>query len=307
MRKPLLLAILGLVTFSLIGCGDASSSTGVARSRGAKAPVEGTTPDDDGTIADEPDDPANPNSDKPPAPPGTPGTTTGALGVTLSTATPATDLGTTVDITVSVEPKAGITGSAALSVTGLPTGATSVFTPASVTLGTAVVTSKLSVTVPFTATPSAPNTFSAIIVKAVAGTAEATANANFKVNPKLTMTIPVNSTALFQAGGTKFVDGWGSPIFGTAPANLTTQPGNGITIVVVNADSVPRTVHGNGAFLHGGAAQVLPGAIDPRVRVLDPTAAQPAAGNGYIHAVNNVPANNTGTSVAFRITVAAAP
>lgn len=299
MRNSLLLVAAGLVTISALGCGDASSAGGLQRNRGPqRALAEGTDPEDDNSIPDQEDDPANPNATTPPPAPATPGTSAGQLGVTLSTATPAADLGTTVDVTVTIEPKTGITGSAALTVTGLPPGATAAFAPASVTLGTTPVTSKMTITVPLTAAPTPLDGVAAIVVKAAAGTVQATANANFKINPKITMTIPVNSQAMLAAGGTKFVDGWGSPMFGTAPAPLKTQTGNGITVVVKNADSAPRTVHGNGAFLHGANA-VAPGGTDSRVRVLNPG----ATGDGYLHGETN----NVGTSVAFRISVVAVP
>jgi hypothetical protein len=301
MRNALLvlLPVLALATVSVAGCGDASSSTGIQRNRGAaKAiPDPGTDQDHDPNAAEEPADPQNPNSTTPPPAPATPGTVAGELGVTLSTATPATDLGTSLDIVVTVEPKAGFKGDAALSVTGLPTGATGTFTPATVTLNTTSVTSKLTVKVLATAAPSAAGASSALVVKAAStGTTpvEATANANFKVNPKITMTIPVNADAMRAAVGTRYVDGWMGPIFGTAPAALQTQAGNPITVVVKNADSVAHIVHGNAGFVHGDTGNPVPaGGIDPKNRTL-------AAGvntSGYLHDGAN------GTSESFRISV----
>lgn len=299
MRNALLLAVACLASVSILGCGDASSSTGNLRSRGASAvPPEGSDQDHDPNAPDEPADPVNPNANTLPSKPAEAGKPAGTLGVTLSTATPATDLGTTLDITVTVEPKSGITGSAALSVTGLPTGTTAVFAPASVTLGTAPVTSKMTLTVPATVAPSAANTASALVVKATAGTVEATANANFKINPKITMTIPVNVDAMRAAVGTRYVDGWGGTIMGSAPQPLTTQAGNPITVVVINKDSVSHIVHGNAGFVHGDTGNpVPPGGTDPKNRTL-------AAGvntSGYLHEGAN------GTSESFRISVVAAP
>lgn len=301
MRNALLVAlfpVLALTTASAIGCGDASPSAGIQRSHGAVAGAP-NDPSEDPNAPAEPSQPPNPNADTPAPAPVTPGTTAAQLGVTLSTATPATDLGTSLDITVTVEPKAGFTGSAALTATGLPAGVTATFMPASVTLNTTPVTSKLTLLVPYTATPSAAGAASAVVIKAAAGAVEATANANFKVNPKITMTIPVNAGALLAAGGgAKNVDGWAGAIFGTAPSPLTTQAGNPIAVVVKNADSAPHIVHGNAGFVHGDTANPVPaGGIDPKTRTL-------AAGvntSGYIHGETN------GTSVGFAIKVNTAP
>ncbi len=300
MRNRLLIVIVGLATVTtLAACGDASPSAGIQRNRGAYVPGPNDDPSDNPEAPKDKDDPANPNATTPPAPPGTPGTSAGTLGVTLSTATPATDLGTSLDITVTVAPKAGFTGEATLTATGLPTGATFTFTPAKVTLNTTPVTSKMTIVVPYTAAPSAAGASAAIVVKAAAGATEATANANFKINPKMTMTIPVNSAALLAAGGgPKNVDGWGSAAFGTAQTPLQTQTGNGISVIVKNADSAPRTVHGNAGFPHGDGA-VAPGATDPKVRTLLPGVNT----SGYLHGE----AGNVGTSVGFRITVNQAP
>jgi hypothetical protein len=302
MRNALLLAlapVLALTTLSLVGCGDASSSTGIQRSRGGSAiPAPGSDQAHDPNAADEPADPANPNASTPPPAPATPGTAAAGLEVALSNATPATDLGSKIDITVTVTPKTGFTGNAALTATGLPAGATATFNPASVTLNTTPVTSVMSVTVPATATPSAAGAASAIVVKAASGTTEATANANFKVNPKITMTIPLNAEALRAAVGTRYVDGWFGPAFGTDPKPLTTQAGNPIAVIVKNADSAPHIVHGNAGFVHGDQANPVPaGGTDPKTRTLPAGVTT----SGYLHDGPN------GTSESFRITVNTAP
>jgi hypothetical protein len=179
-------------------------------------------------------------------------------------------------------------------VTGLPTGATGAFSPASVTLNTTAATSKLTIKVPANVAPSVSGASSAIVIKAASGDTVATANANFKVNPKITMTIPVNANALRAAVGTRYVDGWAGPMFGTAPAALQTQSDNPITVVVVNADSASHIVHGNAGFVHGDTNNpVPPGGTDPKNRTL-------SAGvqtSGYLHDGNN------GTSESFRISV----
>ncbi len=299
MRNVLLVAI-GIGVASLIGCADASPAPIIHRTShpatgSANAiPAPGSQQEHDPNAPAEAADPANPNATTPPDAPATPGTATGTLAVTVDDATPASDLNSSVNLTVTVEPKAGFTGNATLSVTGLPTGATGTFLPASVTLNTTAVTSKLTIKVPANVAPSASGSSSAIVIKATSGDTEATANANFKVNPKITMTIPVNANAMRAAVGTRYVDGWAGPMFGSAPMPLQTQQGNPITVVVVNADSASHIVHGNAGFKHGDTANpVPPGGTDPLNRTL-------AAGvqtSGYLHDGTN------GTSESFRISV----
>jgi len=301
MRNALLIAIgLASVSFLAVGCGDASTST-IQRGHGATGiPVAGTDQMHDPNAPDEPADPVNPNATTPPPAPTTPGVAAGTLAVTVDNATPSADLGGSIDINVSVEPKAGLTGMATLSLTGLPTGATGTFTPATLMLTTAAATAKLTIKVPATNAPSAAQAVDSLVIKAsVAGAAgampvEATANANFKTNPKINMTIPVNADAMRAAVGTRYVDGWFGPMFGTAPEPLQTQTDNPITVIVKNADSVAHIVHGNAGFVHGDTGNpVPPGGIDPKNRTL-------AAGvktSGYLHEGAN------GTSESFQITV----
>jgi len=156
--------------------------------------------------------------------------------------------------------------------------------------------------VPVATVTTAPGSSSALVVKATSGAISATANANFKVNPTISMTIPVNADALRAAVGTRYVDGWGGADFGTTPATLSTQNGNGIVVVVKNADSVAHIVHGNAGFAHGNTgAPVPPGGTDPLSRTINPPAGQTLTPNGYLHDGAN------GTSVAFRFSVKAVP
>ena len=299
MRNALLLAIAGLATVTLFACGDASSSTNQRGVGGAAIPPEGTDQmHDPNAPSNQPADPVNPNATTPPKPPASTGTPAATLAVAVSTATPTADLGTATEIDVTITPKSGATGTATLSVTGLPTGATAAFVPPSVALGTTAVTSKLTITVPMTAAPSAAGAASALVITATDGAVVATANANFKVNPKINMTIPVNADALRAAVGTRYVDGWGGAAIGTVPAPLQTQTGNPITVVVKNLDSVAHIVHGNAGFIHGDTANpVAPGQIDPKNRTLAPGVNT----SGYLHDGAN------GTSESFRITVNTAP
>jgi len=303
MRNALPL-VLGVVALTFLpACGDAGTATSGGSER---RPIIPQDPSEAPGAPKDPDpsSPANPNSNAPPAPPTTPGTTTGQLEVALSTATPATDLGTAIDVVVTITPKSGFTGQVALTATGLPTGVTGTFVPATVTANTTAVTSKLTLTVPFTTIPSAPGATSALVVKATSGATEATANASFKVNPKITLTIPVNTTALLAAGGgAKNVDGWGGPTFGSSPVALQTQGGNGITAVFKNLDSTPRQFHADG--IAHGVGLIAPGAVDPKSRVLDPAAAD-IKGSGYIHNTGGLNEGN-GRVVGFQLIVKKAP
>ncbi len=297
MRNALLVAI-GLVTVSALGCA-ADPSTTIQPKRhtpasSAAIPATGSDQAHDPNAPDEPADPANPNATTPPAPPGASGTTTGSLAVTVDNATPATDLGTSIDLTVTVAPKEGFKGEAALTVTGLPTGATATFLPTSVTLNTSSVTSKLTIKVPATVAPSASGASSAMVISATSGATAATANASFKVNPRITMTIPVNANAMRAAVGTRYVDGWAGPMMGSAPEALQTQQGNPITVIVKNADSTSHIVHGNAGFVHGDTNNpVPPGGTDPKNRTLSAGVST----SGYLHDGTN------GTSESFRISV----
>jgi len=301
MRTTLLVAV-GLSSLvGLVACGEPlaepithRASKSATNTPSEAIPATGSQQAHDPNAPDEPADPANPNATTPPAAPETPGTATGSIAVTVDDATPAVDLGGSIDVNVTIQPKDGFKGDAALTVTGLPTGATATFSPASVTLNTTAATSKLTIKVPATVAPSASGASSALVIKAASGATEATANANFKVNPKITMTIPVNADAMRAAVGTRYVDGWMGPMFGTSPQPLQTQSGNPITVVVKNADSKSHIVHGNSGFVHGDTSNpVPPGGTDPKNRTL-------SAGvntSGYLHDGTN------GSSVAFRISV----
>ncbi len=302
MRKALSLALLGIATASLFACSDAGVGTGgYASRRAGQPPPPGSAQDHDPSDTDGADDtdPGNPNANTPPPAPNEQGTTAGQLGVSLSTNTPAVDLGQSIDIDVTIDPKNGFNGTVELSATGVPAGATATFTPASVAASTAPVKAKLSIKAALTAVPSAPNTSSAIVVSAKSGSITATANANFKINPKATLTIPMNIDALRAANmGTVYRDEWGAT-FGANPTPLKTQAGNGIVFTVFNADSKSHIVHGANGFAHGDTNNpIAPNAFEmqngaPRTRTLNVGANV----NGYPHEGAN------GPSASFRIQI----
>ncbi|HSO33884.1 MAG TPA: hypothetical protein VLT33_15230 [Labilithrix sp.] len=296
--------VVGAVSLSLlvVACGDASSSSGVQRRPNPTLLGNGV---DDGQPTDGEDavDPGNPNANTPPPAPTTPGQAAGEMAVTVSTATPLVDLGGTVDITVTLTPKGTFAGDADLSVTGLPAGATGTFTPAKVTLGAAPATAKLTIKADVTAVPTAAGASSPLVITAKSGTVTATANASFKLNPALKLTIPLNIDAL-RSTGTVFLDQWG-PAFGANPTPLKTQAGNGIVVTVYNADSKQHIVHGNAGFAHGSTTagqEIQPNAFElvngaPRTRTFLPGASV----NGYPHE------GAAGASAGFRFSVVAAP
>ena len=302
MRKALCLALLGIASASMFACSDAGTGTGgYAARRMGQPPAPGSQEqhDDSDTDGANDTDPGNPNANTPPPAPNEQGTTAGELGVALSTNTPAVDLGKSIDIDVTVEPKSGFNGTVELTATGVPAGATATFTPASVTASTAPVKAKLTIKAAMNAVPSAPNTSSAIVVSAKSGSVAATANANFKINPKVTLTIPMNIDALRAAGaGTVYRNEWGTE-FGANPTPLKTQVGNGIVFTVFNADSKAHIVHGANGFAHGDTGNPIAansfemqnGA--PRMRTLNVG----TNANGYPHEGAN------GPSASFRIQI----
>lgn len=302
MRNAFFLAALGALASSMVGCGDGGTSAGALRRGAPSALADGVNDGQDDSDQDTAD-PGNANANAPPSPPSNPGTSAALFDMALSTATPSVNLGEQVDVTVTITPKPGAAGEADLAVTGLPPDATATFAPARVTLGPAPITSTLSIRVPVTAVPSPTGTSSLVVVTAKSGAAQATANANFKVNPALKLTIPVNIDAL-RSTGARFLDQWGTA-FGTNPQALRTQAGNGIVVTVFNADSKRHVIHGNNGFTHGSTTsgeEIQPNAYElrggvPRTRTLNVGANV----TGYPHEGAN------GASAGFRISVIASP
>jgi hypothetical protein len=304
MRRAVSLLLLGIATASVFACSDGTQLTsgayGARRGNTGSPPAPGSQEqhDDGDTDGADDSDPGNPNADEQPTAPATPGSTTGAIAVTVDNATPTVDLGKSVDINVTVRPSDGFTGNVALSATGLPAGATATFSPTSLTLGATAMSAKLTISAPLTTTPSAPNTSSALVITAKAASLTGTANANFRVNPRATLTIPMNIDALRAAAGTVYRDEWGAA-FGATQQPLSTQVGNGIVFTVFNADSKPHIIHGANGFAHGDTANpIQPNAFEltngqPRTRTLNVGANV----NGYPHEGAN------GPSVSFRIRV----
>jgi hypothetical protein len=310
MRNTLLLGLAATVlALSSVACGDASSTSGTRTRGGGYVPSVGEATEHDPNDVDTGGtDTGNPNASATPSKPADAAGQAEQFGLTLSTTTPVVDLGADVSVDVSVAQKNGFTGAVQLAAAGLPTGVTAVFTPATLTVGAAPATAKLVLTSAVSTVPSAANTSTPLQITATAGAVKATANANFKVNPKVTLTIPMNIDALRAANvGTQFLNQWGTA-FGATPTPLKTQEGNGIVVVVRNADSTAHIVHSGGAFAHGDTARpIQPNDFEKladgtvRTRTLSPTGASPINVAGYPHEGAN------GPSVSFRVQVQVAP
>jgi hypothetical protein len=292
MRNLLVLAIVGVASFGLAACGDASGNTSQnyrnAQTNGSDLPG---TPDDssstDPTAGRNNEPPANGGADPttPPAAPMTPSTPAmnGTFTASVDMTTPAVDLGKQVVLTVTITPAMGFTGTVNLDVTGLPaTGVTAKFDNAAPSItGTTPATAKLTLDVAFGAQADTLP----IKIEAKSGTQTSTAMANFKINGLFTMEIPLNIAALKTAGYDPQFGNMGAPF--TAP-----KDGSDIVVKVVNLDSTSHIVHGNGAgnavngvtstasLPHGSTTTALTqNTVDPTNRVAK--AAQ--IYNGYMH------------------------
>ncbi len=306
MRTSLLVALASIVTVTAVGCSDANDGTGLgsrhARRTTTAPPEVGAADDHDesDTEGETAGDVGNPNADTKPPAPSTPGTAAPEFALTLSQNTPTVSLGESVELDVSITPKNGFTGPVDLTVAGLPQGATA--SPATATVGaTGAATAKIKITAAVDAVATAPNTSSALVVTGKSGSVTATANANFKVAPKLTLTIPVNVDAL-RAANVQYRNDWGDA-FGANQKPLRTQQGNGIVVTVFNADSKQHIIHGANGFQHGDTNNPInPNSFEmqngaPRTRTLNVG----ANANGYPHDGAN------GVGASFRIKVEAAP
>lgn len=297
MRTLSVLGVLAVVSFA-VGCGDASSPTSLRR--GVPSPGEQVDHDTDATEGENDVDPGNPNANTPPPPPGAGGQAGASFSVALSTNTPASDMDASTTIDVTLTPTQGFTGPVNVTATGLPANVTA--DPLTINVGAGPATGTLTLRVAPGAVASPPNSGYPIQIVATSGQTSASAPANFKVNPKITLRIPMNIDALRQAGaGTVYRNEWGAA-FGANPVPLRTQAGNGIVVQVFNADSAPHIIHGANGFAHGDTGNPIPpnsfemqnGA--PRLRTLNVG----ANSNGYPHEGAN------GPSASFRISVQAA-
>src|SRR5690349_19871545 len=107
------LAVVAVLLVASFGCGDLDGSAELTQSA-RRAPRKSMT---DGEIVEDHDetktpgatnvDPGNPNADTPPPAPTTQGTAAAEFALTLASATPTVNLGESVELDVTVEPKGG--------------------------------------------------------------------------------------------------------------------------------------------------------------------------------------------------------
>lgn len=261
MRKTFLVALFAVFTTGLIGCvgGDGASLNGGPRLRKGNVAAGAHDPDDLGED-DAAEDPGNPNADTQPGAPATSGIAAAEFTVTLDNATPSLGLGADVELTATVEPKNGFTGPVQLQVTGLPPGVTTDAATVNVA-GTTTAKLVLRTSLDAVVTDSAP-----LVVKATSGGVEATANANVKIAPKVTVTIPMNVDAL--RGASQLRSQYGGDVF-AGQGSFKTQPGNGIVVSVFNADSKSHIIHGPGGSFPHGNESIAPNSFEGRTRTLD--------------------------------------
>ena len=286
MRTTTILALVASTSvLALAACGDAS---GTSASNYHKAAYDDTTSSDPTAGAADQAPPSTDPGAPPPAPTG--GSTPaqdGSFKATVDLAAANADLGTTSkDITVTVTPAMGFKGDVVLTVTGLTPGVTAKFDKSTVTVtDTAPVTAKLNLVTDYV---SQADTLP-LVVTATSGKLTSTAPVNFKVNAQLTFNIPLNIAAMEAAGG-GITDAYGKT-FGAAPIAIAApKDGSPIVVKVINLDSVPREIHGNGSgqaiagvtstasFPHG-TGLLQPNATDTVARNI-------TAGNtynGYLH------------------------
>ncbi len=297
----LLPVIASVLAMTALGCAadDGSSSLATRRLR-KEPPAEGTVEEHDLTDLDGANsvDPGNPNADTRPNAPGTVGASAPQFALAISQNTPVVNLGEAIDLDVTVEPKNGFAGNVDVVVTGLPAGAT-----AATVVAAPGKPAKLTIKADITSAPTTANTSSPVVITGKSGGLQATANANFKIAPRVTITIPINVDAL-RAAGTVYRDQYGTA-FGSNQESLQTQTGNGIVVSVFNADSKNHVIHGPGAangFAHGDANNpIKPNAFEMsgaavRTRTLNPGVNTSA----YLHD------GQQGAGAAFRVKVVAA-
>jgi hypothetical protein len=259
MRTSLLIACAAI--FTIVGCAvDAADGSSSLSRRGPRKNQPAATGDDADDEHDEGDveggnqaDTGNPNANTSPNAPTNPGTASNNFALTLAgaNATPIVDLGQETKIEVSVEPKGSFTGNVDLTVTGLPAGVTA--TPATANVAGGATKATLTLKADYSAAVSTADV--PLVIQAKNGTAVATANANFKVASKVTVTIPMNVDALRGANQLRAEYG---TAFGPAGTALKAGTG-GLVVTVFNADSKSHVIHGPGGnFPHGNTAAPIP-------------------------------------------------
>jgi hypothetical protein len=148
------------------------------------------------------------------------------------------ELRSTVTVQVTIAPK-NFSGTVTLAVSGLSTGVTGAFNPASVAVsGTTGATSTLTLT---TLESVAPAT-TPFTITAASGASTATSAPSLEVLAQITIQIPMNVEALAGTSGSPSTNAFGNyPIVLNAPANLSTT--NPLVVKFLNNDSAPHCIH----------------------------------------------------------------
>jgi len=301
MRTALLLGLVTIIaSTSVVAC--AVEEANVVRRPKTKVPAKDDADEEDDVDEENGGDPSvgsnavdtgNPNANTLPDAPATQGTAAQGFSIALDKDTPALDLGKETTVNVTVTPKNGFAGTVNVAVSGLPAGVTAA--PASGTPGSPIA---VKLTAGYDAVVTPKTAAAPLVFTATSAGESATANANFKVLPKVEVRIPVNAQALLAAGGTVYRDEYGTA-FGKNPTTMKTQADNAIQLTIYNADSKQRVIHFPGSIGHGDANNpIQPGAYEmqggnPRVRSLRPG----LNATGYFHGDTN------GTAASFRLIV----
>ena len=177
-------------------------------------------------------------------------TVTASYKVAVDKATVASDLLSSVELMVTIDP-AGFKGSVALSASGLPTDVTATFASATMNLdGTTPMTSKVTLST-LTSTKPGDAPF-AIVATSSAGTQSA--KSTLTVNSVLTIKIPQGVIGLGGTTGNPYKTAFGTyPIMIAAPTGISSQ--TPVTVKFYNADNTSHEIHASSpgaGFPHDG-------------------------------------------------------
>jgi hypothetical protein len=229
-------------------------------------------------------------------------TPAGMFSITLAAAAPSmVNLGEKVDIDVTVTPTGTFAGTVDLGVTGLSQGVNSA--PMSVSLAGGEQHVKLTLAADVTSDVTAKDSSVPINVVAKSGDEQAGAAASLRVMPNLTIYIPRNVSALYNAPGGPLRAEWGTA-FGPNGKPLRTQANNPIVVTIFNNDTMAHVIHGpGGSFPHGDIANpIQPNAFEMKAgAVFHRTMKVGDSATAYIHGENN------SQNASFKVQIGATP
>jgi plastocyanin len=159
------------------------------------------------------------------------------MGVTLAVSADSVRLNESKQYPVTVSPAGGFSGTVTLAVTGLPTGVTATFAPATVTVAGQPVTSQLTLSVPSSATiTSGPVMLS---ITASDGTQSASFAFALTIPAELLLTIPKGVNIGSAASPNPMAFG---------AATLTAHYVAGMKITFLNLDTIAHRIHSDGVM-----------------------------------------------------------